>query len=368
MLSSNSPSSDFGRPALRGRGAAIDPANRFARILVEEDLEQLEGDPEAIEELRTVRTEYFADASRSIISENDSPDVGFRYSLNPYRGCSHGCSYCYARPSHEYLGLSGGIDFESKIFVKEHAPELLREWLAREAWVPEVIVFSGVTDCYQPAERHFRLTRRCLEVALEARQPIAIVTKNALVTRDLDVLREMASLGVAGVAVSITTLDQSLARVMEPRTSAPAARLEAIRRLSQAGVPTRVMVAPVIPGLNDSEVPQILEAAAAAGADAASYILLRLPHSVRPVFLEWLQRTQPTRYERVETRIRSTRGGRLNNTQWGRRMKGEGPLAEQIGATFRVFAARYGLNRERPPLDTTKFHRPLPTRGQLQLF
>ena len=218
----------------------------------EPDYEQLEHDEEFLAELGRPKTEYLPDSSKSVVSENNSPDIPFRYSVNPYRGCAHGCSYCYARPYHEYLGLNAGLDFETKVFVKHRAPELLRDWLASDEWNPESITFSGVTDCYQPAEREFRLTRGCLEVALEALQPIFIITKNALVTRDLDLLHDMADWHTVSVAISITSLDPELCRTMEPRTSTPAARLGAVRQLSEAGIPTRVMVAPVIPGLNYS--------------------------------------------------------------------------------------------------------------------
>ena len=354
--------------SVRGRGAAVQPPNRFARIQVEDDFEHLEHDPEAQTGRRTVPTQYFADASRSVVSENDSPDIPFRYSLNPYRGCSHGCSYCYARPTHEYLDLSAGLDFETKIFVKERAPELFREWLARNDWQPEPVILSGVTDCYQPAERHFRLTRRCLEVALEARQPVSIVTKNALVTRDLDLLRDMASRRLVRVAISLTSLDQSLTRVMEPRTSSPQARLRAITELTAAGVPTVVMVAPVIPGLTDSELPALLREAASAGAASAGYVLLRLPLTVKPVFLEWLERTHPTHAARVESLIRATREGKLNDASFGSRMRGRGPLADQIKQTFHVFSRRYGLDRKLEPLDVTHFEPPRPRSGQMRLF
>ena len=262
------------RPVAKGRGSQIKPPNRFARIHVEDDFEQLEYDEDFHEELAKVRTEYFVDRSKSIISENNSPDIPFRYSLNAYRGCLHGCSYCYARPTHEYLDLNAGLDFETKIFVKERAPELLQDWLARDAWQPETIMMSGVTDCYQPAERQFELTRRCLRVALDARQPISIITKNALVTRDLDLLSGMAKLHLVRVAISITSLDQSLTRVMEPRTSSPAARLRAIRKLHEARVPVGAMLAPVIPGLNDSEIPALLKAVKDAGAGSAAFVLL----------------------------------------------------------------------------------------------
>ncbi len=349
-------------------GSRIDPPNRFEQTRREADLEHLEWDQEYLGGLDTRPVEYLADASASIVSENDSPDVPFRYSLNPYRGCQHGCAYCYARPTHEYLGFSAGLDFETKIVVKHDAPELLRDFLARPAWQPEEICFSGVTDCYQPAERQFRLTRRCLEVALASRQPIGIVTKNALVLRDLDLLRQMASLRLVHVSLSVTTLDADLARAMEPRTSIPAARLRAVRMLSDAGVPARVLVAPVIPGLNDPEIPAILKAAAAAGAQGAGYVLLRLPLTVEPVFLEWLARTQPLRAERIQRHIRETRGGKLSDSEWGRRMKGHGQIAEQIKQLFQVFAHKHGLDRPLPPLDASQFRPPIPSSGQLRLF
>lgn len=355
-------------PPPKGRGSPIHPPNRFGLPHHERDLEDVEHDSEYLESLRHPRTEYLPDDSRSIISENDSPDVGFRYSINPYRGCLHGCSYCYARPSHEYLGLNAGLDFETKIFVKEAAPELFRDFLTRDAWVPEVIALSGVTDCYQPAERRFRLTRGCLEVAVEARQPMTIITKNALVLRDLDLLQNLAADALLHVNVSITTLDPELARSLEPRTSIPAARLRAVESLSKAGVPVRVLVAPVIPGLNDHEIPAILAAARAAGAQAAAYTLLRLPWTVAPVFLEWLQREQAGKASKVEERIRATRGGKLNASDWESRMSGTGEVAEQIATMFRVFSRKHGLDGGLPAYNCDRFRPPRPRSGQGRLF
>jgi DNA repair photolyase len=360
--------SDSGKPLAKGRGAQFNPPNRFGEPHHEPDFEHLEHDADYLESLHNRPTEYLPDTSRTIVSENDSPDVGFRYSINPYRGCSHGCSYCYARPTHEYLGLGAGLDFETKVFVKEEAAELFREFLARPSWRPEPVTFSGVTDCYQPAERHYRLTRACLEVAVEARQPISIVTKNALVLRDLDLLRDLASERLVHVNLSITTLDAELARTMEPRTSTPAARLRAVRALTEAGVPVRVLVAPVIPGLNDSEIPAILAAVKEAGATGAGWVLLRLPWAVKPIFQEWLQRTQPEKVSRVEGRIRSTRGGKLSESAWSVRMRGTGELAEQIASVFRLFAKRYGLDGPLPEYDCTRFRPPRPRSGQLSLF
>ncbi|MEO7403644.1 MAG: PA0069 family radical SAM protein, partial [Burkholderiales bacterium] len=310
--------------SIKGRGAAIQPDNPYLRVQVETDLEHVADDDEYLAELGRPLTEYIPDISQSIVAENDSPDVGFRYSVNPYRGCSHGCSYCYARPGHEYLGLSAGLDFETKIFVKHRAGDLLREFLSRPKWKPETIAFSGVTDCYQPAEREFRITRDCVAVAAEFHQPIGIITKNALVTRDIDLFQQLAAYQAVRVSLSITTLDAKLARVMEPRTSSPDARLRAIRELTQAGIPTNVMTAPIIPGLNDSEIPALLTAAREAGATSAGYVLLKLSSTVRPVFLDWLERNLPDKSERVQSHIRSTHGGKLNDSQFGRRQVGTG--------------------------------------------
>ena len=351
---------------MRGRGAHTNPPNRFESVRREPDFEQLDEDDLAAS-LADEPVEYLPDASQSIVSENDSPDVPFRYSVNPYRGCQHGCSYCYARPTHEYLGFSAGIDFERKIMVKEKAAELFRRFLARPGWDAQLVAFSGVTDCYQPAERRYRLTRACLEVALACRQPVGIVTKNALVLRDLDLLQAMAARRLVHVYLSLTTLDAALARKMEPRTSTPSARLRAIGALAAARVPVGVMVAPVIPGLNDREIPALLKAAAAAGAQAAGYVLLRLPQSVQPVFLDWLERALPDAKERIVSQIRAARGGRLNDGTFGRRMRGSGPIAEQIGQVFRTFARRHGLARGLPECDSSQFEPPA-LGGQLRLF
>lgn len=351
-------------PLAHGRGSQINPPNRFGEPWYEADLEQVEHDQEYLDRLRSRPTEYILDDSKSIVSENNSPDVDFRFSMNPYRGCAHGCSYCYARPYHEYLGWNAGLDFETKILVKEKAPKLFREFLCRDAWKPEAIAMSGVTDCYQPAERQYRLTRGCLEVAAEAQQPIGIITKNALVLRDLDLLQGMAASSLVHVNLSITTLDAGLARSMEPRTSTPAARLRAVKELSEAGVPVRVLIAPVIPGLNETEIPAILNAAKEAGAMGAGYVLLRLPLSVAPVFREWLERTLPSRLQRIEGRIRDARGGKLNDSEFGTRMRGTGEVADQIGEMFRLFAKRLGLERKLPAYDCTRFRPP----GQQWLF
>ncbi len=356
------------RPDTKGRGSQINPPNRFGGPVHVLDLEHVEHDEDYLAGLANPRTEYIPDRSRTIVAENNSPDVGFRFSMNPYRGCSHGCSYCYARQTHEYLSLNAGLDFETKILVKEDAPELFRAFLSRDRWVPEPIIMSGVTDCYQPAERQYRLTRRLLEVAAEFRQPIGIITKNALVLRDLDILGGMASDGLVHVNISITTLDAELVRSMEPRTSTPSARLRAVKALADAGVPVRVLVAPIIPGLNDSEVPAILAASRESGARGAAYTLLRLPLTVAPVFLEWLGREQPGRAEKVESRIRAMRHGKLNEAGFGERMTGSGEMARQISALFKVVARKHGLDGDLPPYDCTRFRRPSPKSGQMWLF
>jgi DNA repair photolyase len=354
--------------SIKGRGAAIQPANPYLPVHVEADWDHVAEDVEYLAELGRPPTQYLPDESQSIVAENDSPDVGFRYSVNPYRGCSHGCSYCYARPGHEYLGMSAGLDFETKILVKHRAAELLREFLAKPSWKPETIAFSGVTDCYQPAEREFRITRSCVEVAAECNQPIGIITKNALVCRDIDLLSRLAAHGAVRVSLSITSLDPKLARVMEPQTSSPDARLHAIRELSQAGIPTNVMTAPIIPGLNDSEIPAILTAAREAGAIWAGYVMLKLPTTVKPVFLDWLERNYPDKSERVQSHIRSVRGGRLSDSQFGRRQVGTGNMAEIIADTFRLWCNKLGYVADHPPLNADDFCPPAPSSGQLRLF
>src|SRR6266567_14499 len=308
---------------LHGRGASWSPANRFETLHVDlTDIDCVDVDPPTDKQPRRP-TQYFRDGTKSIITRNNSPDVGFETSLNPYRGCEHGCIYCYARPTHEYLGFSAGLDFESKIIVKTSAPELLRAELESPRWKPQVLVMSGVTDPYQPVEKKLRVTRGCLEVLAKFRNPVAIITKNRLVTRDLDLLCELAGFGAAAVNVSVTSLDPKLQRVLEPRTSSPEARLDAISQLRAAGVPTGVMVAPIIPGLTDHEVPKILEACANAGAQFAGYTIVRLPWAVAPLFEHWLEEHFPDRKEKVLGRIRDLRGNdRLNNSQWHLRMTG----------------------------------------------
>jgi len=347
----------------RGRATETNEVSRFDREQRHVDLDSYGWADEEHKSL--VRTQFLKDSSRTIVNENDSPDIPFRYSMNFYRGCEHGCIYCYARPTHEYLGLSAGLDFESKIFVKEDAPELLREKLMSPRWEPESITVSGVTDCYQPAERKFELTRKCLQVLAEFRNPVVLITKNQLITRDIDVLKELAEEQLVIAFISITTLDPELARVMEPRTSSPQGRLSAVRRLAEAGIPVGVMVAPIIPGLTDHEIPAILKAAAEAGAYSAGHTVVRLPHSVKDLFAQWLETNRPDAKEKVLKYIREVRGGKLNDPGFGSRMRGDGPRADNIHQLFHTFAEKYGLSGRSHKLRTDKFRRP---GDQLQLF
>jgi len=345
---------------ISSRGAAGNPANRFEKIHLEPDSDW---NPETD---ASPATQFLKDSTSTFISYNDSPDVGFEASVNPYRGCEHGCIYCYARPTHEYLGFSAGLDFETKIMVKESAPELLRAELASKRWQPRVIAMSGVTDCYQPVERRLKLTRRCLEVLAEFRNPVAIVTKNNLVARDIDVLSRLAHHQAVAVFISVTTLDSELRKVMEPRTSPPASRLATIAQLAQAGIPAGVLVAPVVPGLTDHEMPAIISAAVQAGARFAGYVTLRLPYAVAPLFEQWLTHHFPGQKEKVLNRIRSLRGGKLNNAQFGSRMRGEGIFADQIESLFTVACRKAGIAGNHPNLSVEHFRRP--ERNQLSLF
>jgi DNA repair photolyase len=345
---------------IRGRGAADNPANRFERLALIRDGRRQTDDP-------APETELLRDAARSIIARNDSPDVGFETSINPYRGCEHGCIYCYARPFHEYLGFSAGLDFETKILVKEDAPDLLRAELSSPRWRPQTIQLSGVTDPYQPVERRLQITRRCLEVMAAFRNPVAITTKNHLVTRDLDILQQLAEHRAAAVCLSITTLDHRLQRVLEPRTSTPARRLDAISVLAEAGIPTAVSIAPVIPALTDHELPAIVTAAAEAGATAANYITLRLPHAVATLFERWLDLHFPDRKEKVLNRMRELRGGKLYDSRFGVRGRGEGHFARQIAELFHVACRQADLDTRLPALSTSSFRRTT-QRDQLDLF
>ena len=379
------------RPARKGRGTRVNPTGRFERARIEPDLDALANLPELLpeemppeipeenqqhsgtgefgdavrefDETRNRRTQAIPDPSRTAITTNRSPDIPFDASLNPYRGCEHGCAYCYARPTHEYLGYSAGLDFETKILVKDKAPELLRRELSAPRWKPQVVALSGVTDAYQPMERKLELTRRCIQVFAEFRNPITIITKNALVTRDIDLFKELNEVQAISVTLSMTTLDASLQRALEPRASAPHERLRAIERLAEAGIPTSVNIAPIIPGLTDSETPALLKAAADAGAQHAGHIVLRLPHGVRELFDDWLMTHRPLRREKVLHRLESLRGGerdsgKLNDPRFGSRMRGEGRFAEQISGLFNLIARRHGLDRPHSPLSAEAFRRP----------
>jgi DNA repair photolyase len=344
-------------PPIRGRGSASNPPNRFEAI-------ELEPEPDEVGEREPIRTQFLRDATRSIIARNQSPDLGFDASINPYRGCEHGCAYCYARPTHEYLGMSAGLDFETRILVKEDAARLLAGELSAPSWQPRLIALSGVTDAYQPIERRLGLTRACLQVLARFRNPVAIVTKNHLVTRDIDVLQELARVNAAAVCISLTTLDDELCGVLEPRTSRPPARLEAIARLSAAGIPVGVLLAPMIPALNDHEIPALVAAAAQAGAGFARYVVLRLPYGVKELFDEWLARHAPLKREKVLNRVRALRGGRLYDSRFGTRQSGEGVFADEMASLFKLACKKAGLSTHMPELSCASF-RP---RGERTLF
>ncbi|HLF18830.1 MAG TPA: PA0069 family radical SAM protein [Candidatus Omnitrophota bacterium] len=347
---------------LHGRGASFNPANRFDKIEIEQDPDFLDEDDRP-----AIKTEFYKDTTKKIINFNDSPDISFSASVNPYRGCEHGCIYCFARPTHEYFGLSSGVDFETKIFVKEDAAPLLTKELGRPSWEPQPVVVGSATDPYQPVERKLKITRAILEVFLQFRNPLAIITKNSLVTRDIDLLKGLNEYQCCLVNVSITTLDRKLARVMEPRTATPENRLKAVEALAKEGIPVNVMVAPVIPGLNDHEIPRILKAAADAGACSAAYVVLRLPHTLKDLFEDWLTRHFPDRKNKILNRIRSMRGGKLYDAQFHKRMRGEGIFAEQIKQMFDVAYRKCGLDkRQRPTLSIEYFRSP--AEKQLTLF
>ncbi len=348
----------------RGRGARSNASGRYealARQLVDDGWQSLE-------ELPPFKTTVIAEQPKTILTRNSSPDISFDRSINPYRGCEHGCSYCYARPTHAYMGLSPGLDFESKLFAKLNAAELLRNELADPAYRPQTIALGANTDPYQPIERQYRVTRQILSVLAEFDHPVGIVTKSALVARDIDILSAMAKKRLVKVAVSVTTLDAKLARTMEPRAATPGKRLEALGLLAAAGIPTVVMVAPIIPGLNDSEIEKILAAAHAAGTREAGYVLLRLPLEVKKIFSEWLTAARPERAAHVLSLIRQTRDGKENDATFGRRMTGSGPYAWTIGRRFELACARLGINRDKIKLATDAFRRPPQPGEQLALL
>ena len=350
------------RTPIGGRGARRNPPNRFETISYVSDPDGAGPESDPIKP----QTIFLRDTTRSIVTFNDSPDVGFEASVNPYRGCEHGCAYCYARPYHEYLGFSAGLDFETKILVKERAAELLRNKLSSPRWTPRPVGMSGVTDPYQPIERHLNITRGCISVLAEFRNPLTIVTKNHLITRDIDLLSDLACVHAVFVMISFSTLRADLARILEPRTSTPARRLEAIEALSTAGIPVGVFAAPIIPGLTDHEVPSIVESAARAGARFAICHLVRLPHGVGALFEEWLECHLPQRKNKVLNRIRETRQGRLDDSRFCTRFRGQGKFADQIAALFEAACRKTGMGHESPELSTAAFRRP--AKGQLSLF
>lgn len=355
----------IGEDRRRGRGAGLNPTGRFEPM----SRHVFDDGWESIEELPPFKTEVQVEKPRTIITRNESPDISFDRSINPYRGCEHGCVYCFARPTHSYMGLSPGLDFESKLFAKPDAARLLEKELAKDGYKPRTIAIGTNTDPYQPIEKQYRIMREVLEVLEAFAHPVGIVTKSALVVRDIDILSRLAERGLVKVALSVTTLDRKLARTMEPRAATPSKRLEAIKALSAAGVPASVMVGPVIPGLNDSEIERILDSGRAAGALEAGYVLLRLPLEVAPIFKDWLLRHYPDRYRHVMSLIRSMRDGKDYDSEWGKRMRGSGPYAWQIGRRFEIAAKKLGLNTGwRLPLRTDLFTAPQTGGKQLMLL
>jgi DNA repair photolyase len=358
------PPQPINRDRRRGRGALSNATGRY------EPSVRLQFDDgwQSLEELPPFATTVTVDATRKIITRNDSPDIGFDRSINPYRGCEHGCVYCFARPTHAYLGLSPGLDFETKLFVKPEAPQLLERELSAPGYQPRTIAIGTNTDPYQPIDRRYEIMRRILEVLERAGHPVGIVTKSALVLRDVDILARMAKRNLAKVALSVTTLDPELARTMEPRAATPSRRLETLRQLSAAGIPTSVLVAPIIPAINDSEIERILEAAVAAGVKGAGYVILRLPLEVRDLFREWLMANFPDRYRHVFKLIREMRGGKDYDSSWGLRQTGSGPYAWMIGRRFEIACEKLGLNASETKLTTEHFRPPRPAAVQLDLF
>ncbi|MCX7305027.1 MAG: PA0069 family radical SAM protein [Hyphomicrobiales bacterium] len=348
----------------RGRSAGINPSGRFEPVT----RHVFDDGWESLEDLAPFKTEVQVEKPRTIITRNESPDISFDRSINPYRGCEHGCVYCFARPTHSFMGLSPGLDFEAKLFAKPDAAKLLDKELSKEGYQPRTIAIGTNTDPYQPIEKQWRIMREILEVLDARNHPVGIVTKSALVTRDIDILSRMASRGLAKVALSVTTLDRVLARTMEPRASTPTKRLEAIRQLSDAGIPASVMVAPIVPGLTDQEIERILDSARAAGARDAGYVLLRLPLEVSPIFKDWLLRHYPDRYRHVMSLIRSMRDGKDYDSEWGKRMRGTGPYAWQIGRRFEIAARRLGFNQKRTALRTDLFVEAAKANEQLMLL
>ena len=342
---------------IKGRGAQSNPPNRFERLHLEPE-ESGEYEEYGFEKsVKKVETNFFKDDSQSVISRNNSEDLYFNLSVNPYRGCEHGCIYCYARPSHEYLGFSSGIDFETKIMVKNNAPALLAEFFKNKYYKPETIVFSGNTDCYQPVERKLKITRRLLEICCDYGNPVNIITKNALITRDTDILEKMAAKNIVSVMLSIPSLDPKLTRIMEPRTSGPGRRLDTVSELNKKKIPVGINIAPIIPGLTDKEIPSILKAAAKAGAGFAAREMLRLPYSVKDLFLNWLSENLPERADKIIGQIKQIRNGKMNESAPGKRFTGEGELARTINNLFEISCKKYGIKRRGPGLSTENFGR-----------
>lgn len=346
---------------LKGRGSAHNPKNRFLDTHLQYDIDEETG------KLDRPKTQFLKDHTGKVISTNNSPDIGFDVSLNPYRGCEHGCVYCYARPTHEFLGMSAGLDFESKIVVKYDAPRLLREELAKPIWTPKTLVMSGVTDPYQPIEKKLKITRRCVEILAECNHPLAIITKNYLVTRDIDQLSKLAKIDAVKVILSITSLRPEITNTMEPRTSRPQKRLQAVRELSEAGIPVYVNIAPVIPGLTDDEIVPIMEAVAEAGAGSVSLLNVRLPYGVKDLFTKWLEDHHPNRKEKVLNRIKNLKNGTLNRYKFGERFRVEGVYGQQIKQLVNIHAKRLGLHRENSPLNSSEFKRPATNQLRLDL-
>jgi len=349
----------------KSRSTIINTPNRFEELYIDYHDENIEHNIYD-EEFHVIETKFFNDSSKSVLAKNDSPDLGFDFSINPYRGCEHGCIYCYARPSHEYLGFSSGVDFESKIMVKRDAAALLDYEFEKISWKPQTIMLSGNTDCYQPVERKLQLTRELLKVFLKFRNPVAVITKNALIQRDVDILRQLAELELVSVTISITTLNRNLSRKLEPRTSVPKKRIETIELMAKNNIPVGINLAPIIPGLNDEEIPSILKAASFAGAIWAGNVMLRLPYKIKELFIEWLHRNYPEKAFKIINRIKDTRGGKLSETEFGKRLSGEGEIAEAIHKLFKINCEKYGLNKRKVKLITKNFKRH--QNAQMDLF
>lgn len=345
---------------IQGRGSAENPKSRFLDVQLKYDRDEMTGT------LKRPKTELLRDHTSTIISRNNSPDIPFEVSVNPYRGCEHGCVYCYARPTHEFLGMSAGLDFESKIVVKYDAPNLLRKALADQKWKPQTLVMSGVTDPYQPVEKRLGITRKCIQVLAECNHPLVIITKNHMVTRDIDYLAKLAEINASRVVLSITSLDKEITDKMEPRTSRPRKRLQAVKELSEAGIPVHVNITPLIPGLTDDELVPIMEASTEAGAESVSCNIVRLPYGVKDIFVKWLEDHHPDRKEKVLNRIKEMKNGQLNRSDFGERFRADGPYGDQIRQLIRIHSERLGLNRQKMAMNTSFFRRP--ETDQLSLF